>query len=59
METLTQVFYTKFAAYPREVLQSAEGVRLIEKAAAMIEAKEGKVEATYFRNLMTVAEAIP
>ena len=58
MKTLCQVFYTKFAAYPREALQSKEGRRLIAKTARMIHHKEGAEEARYFINLMTAAEAI-
>jgi len=59
METLTQVFYNKFAGYPREALTSKEGRRLIAKAARIIHAKDGAEEARHFINLMTVAEVIP
>jgi len=58
MKTLTQVFYTKFAGYPREMLQSEEGQRLIAKTARLIHAKEGAEEARYFVNLMTVSEVV-
>jgi hypothetical protein len=58
MQTLTQVFYSKFADYPRAALTNKEGRHLIAKAARLIHAKEGKIEARRFINLMTVAKSI-
>ena len=58
MQTLTQIFYNKLASAPRAFLRSEKGKELIEKAAMMIKEKEGIAEEKYFRNLMTVAEAI-
>jgi len=58
VKTLTQLFYTKFAAYPRELLQSDEGKKLINKVALHIRDKEGPEEEKHFRDLMIIAEIV-
>lgn len=58
METLTQVFYNKFCQYPQGALQTKEVQVLIERAAQLIKDKEGPAEEKYFRNLMTINEAV-
>jgi hypothetical protein len=58
MKTYTQLFYNKFCEYPQEALLTKEVQALIEKAARIIEEKEGIDEAKHFKNLMNCASAI-
>ena len=54
MDSLVQVFYSRFAAAPSGWAQSREGRRLIAGACRVVKAREGAENARYLLNLITV-----